>query len=321
MGEVYDFPTTRSSGAPREIAAAATSGVDLLIGAEAFPRAMLLLARSFIAEHETSPRVAALFATQQRWLLYHTALACHFRAAASGRRGLTRRAFANVALQHGIASRNTAHAFFDEVLKYDVIRLADDAADGLTGQVVPSPAALSMLIQWYAVHFEALDLVDGGHRAVRFLGHPESMLACMQPGVADVLLSSPEMRIPRPLSATFTWADAGGLLMDRLVVGIGPERLPEQNRYLTDVNAISHLARSSGLSRAHTSRKLSAAESIGCMGWSGRRGHSPIWISRGFYEQYARAQACKLLILNNAFEEASAAIAFASDKHAVAGES
>ncbi|WP_240535509.1 hypothetical protein [Rhizobium freirei] len=172
---------------------------------------------------------------------------------------------------------------------------------------------MSMLIRWYAVHFEALDLVDNGCRAARFLAQPESMLACMQPRVADVLLSSPDVRAPRPFYAIFTWADAGGLLMDRLVAGISPEELAEPNRYQTDVNAISHLARSSGLSRAHTSRKLSAAESIGGMGWSGRRGHSPIWISRGFYEEYAGAQACKLLILNNAFEEATAAIMLASE--------
>lgn len=306
MGTVFDFPAHRVSTSVHGIRTPATSNADRLMGMEAFPRAVLLLARNFIAAHKASPRTAALFATQQRWLLCHAALASHFRAVRTGRPGLTKRGLGNLALQQGIASRNTAYAFFDEALKYDIIRPV--TGDGCLHPVVPSPVTLSMLIHWYSVHFQALDLIDGGSRTALFLDDPESMLTLLEPLAARDLLSSSGVRSPGPLYTIFTWADAGGLLMDRLIAAINLEALPREDRLLTDVSTISYLAQSFGLSRAHTSRKLSAAESIGGIGWSGRRGHSQIWISRGFYDEYARAHARKLLILDHVFTEVTATL-------------
>ncbi|MDH7794010.1 MULTISPECIES: hypothetical protein [unclassified Beijerinckia] len=274
------------------------------IGAGAFRQATLFLAQSFIAIHQASPRIAALFATQQRWLLCHAGLAYHFRAVQAGQPGLTRRDMGQLALQHGIASRNTAYAFFDEALKYDVIRPAGGVDDGRTGHVVPAPAILSMLVHWYGVHFQTLDLMDGGARSAQFLSRSDSLLVTIEPLVAQALLSSPEVRMPGPLYTIFTWADVGGLLMDRLIAGIDWQTQADQDRILTDVSTISLLAQSFGLSRAHASRKLAAAESIGGLGWSGRRGRSCIWISPAFYEEYASAQKRKLLILDRAFSEA-----------------
>lgn len=317
VGKIFDFPAHRSANAVRAGHARLNSNAERLLNLPAFPNAVVLLARNFIAAHEASPRTAALFATQQRWLLCHAALAFHFQAAQDGRMGVTRRGFGNLALQQGIASRNTAYAFFDEALKYDIIRPV--SGDGSVEPVVPAPLTMSLLAHWYSVHFKALDLLCGGDRTGRFLAEPESMLTILEPLAARELLSSPEIRSPGPLYTIFTWADAGGLLMDRLVAGIDLEALTTQPRLLTDVNTISSLAHSFGLSRAHTSRKFSAAESIGGLGWSGRRGHSPIWVSRGFYEEYARAHARKLLILDDAFEEAVTALSQAK-KSAVAND-
>ncbi len=277
---------------------------DTLLRMKSFPHALRLLAGSFIKVHEASPRAAALFATRQRWLLCHAALALHFPAAHSGEPGLTRRAFGNLALRHGIASRNTAHAFFDEALKYEVVRPADDA-DGRAALVVPTPATLSLLIHWYVMHFRAIDLIHGGNRTERFLADPESMVALVQPVMAEALLSSPDVRLPGPRYRIFAWADAGGLLMDRLIIGIDPDAGPARDRFVTDVSAISHLAQSFGLSRAHASRILASAESIGGIGWTGRRGRSPIWISRVLYQEYARVHARKLVILDGAFAGAA----------------
>lgn len=299
MGKVVNFPASPKS-ADRPLTPP-DHDVGFLLGTEAFPHAMRQLARDLITLHDSSPRTAELFATQQRWLLSHATAAYHFVAANAGEPGLTRRVFGYLALRHGIASRNTAHAFFDEALKYQIVQPAGDDTD----QVVPSPTALSLLIHWYAVHFQAFDLIDGGDRAARFLARPDSTLAHVQPVVAQALLSSPEVRVPGPLYTIFTWADVGGLLMDRLVAGIDLDTSPTSDRFLTDVTSISHLARAFGLSRAHASRKLSAAESIGGIGWTGRRGRSPIWISRGFYEEYASAHARKLFILDAALAEAS----------------
>jgi hypothetical protein len=38
---------------------------------------------------------------------------------------------------------------------------------------------------------------------------------------------------------------------------------------------------------------------VGGIGWSGHRGRSPLWISLGFYQEYAMAQAHKLLIVDH----------------------
>ncbi|AYG69131.1 MULTISPECIES: hypothetical protein [unclassified Rhizobium] len=310
MGKVLDFPVARSADALRAIRTGPVGKTGGLIDAEMFPRAILLLARSFVAVYEASPRTAALFATQQRWLLCHAALGDYFRSVRTARRGVSRRSLGNLALQYGIASRNTAYAFFDEALKYDVVR---PIADGQSDQVAPAPLTLLMLTHWYSVHFQALDLIDGGSRAARFLSEPENLVMLIQPLAAHALLTSPVIRSPGPLYTIFTWADAGGLLMDRLIAGIEPEMLG-QDRLLTDVSSISYLAQSFGLSRAHTSRKFAAAESIGGIGWSGRRGRSRIWISHGFYEEYAHAHASKLDILDDAFTEASTVLVPLSEK-------
>ncbi len=306
MGKVLDFLVQRPAGE-----------ADGLFEPVVFSQAVLLLARSFVAVHEASPRTAALFATQQRWLLCHAALGNYFRTIRESGAGLTRRGLGNLALQYAIASRNTAYAFFDEALQYDVVRPIV-AANGLPSeQVAPAPFILEMLAHWYSVHFQALDLIGGGGRTARFHAEPESLLALVQPIAAHALLTSPAIRSPGPLYTIFTWADAGGLLMDRLIAGIEPEMLAGQDKLLTDVSSISYLAQSFGLSRAHTSRKLAAAESIGGVGWSGRRGRSRLWISRGFYEEYAHAHARKLLILDDAFTNALSALVPTSEKSVV----
>jgi hypothetical protein len=308
MGKVLDFRVHRPAGGMRASRALPTDRADGLFEPVAFSRAVLLLARSFVAVHEASPRTAALFATQQRWLLCHAALGDYFRTIRESGTGLTRRGLGNLALQYAIASRNTAYAFFDEALQYDVVRPIVASSGPQSEQVAPAPLTLQMLAHWYSVHFQALDLIGGGGRAARFHTEQENLLALVQPIAAHALLTSPAIRSPGPLYTIFTWADAGGLLMDRLIAGIEPEVLARQGRLLTDVSSISYLAQSFGLSRAHTSRKLAAAESIGGIGWSGRRGHSQLWISRGFYEEYAHAHARKLLILDEAFTNVLSAL-------------
>ncbi|MBB3458067.1 hypothetical protein FHT86_006392 [Rhizobium sp. BK313] len=276
------------------------SGIDRMMAAETFADAIGLLARSFIASHVAAPRPSALFASQQRWLLSQAALTRHFRAARIGGPGVSRRVVGHLAVQHNIASRNTAYAFFDEILKYGLVLPAPE--ESRVGDVVPAPEAMSVLCLWYEVHLAALDCIDGGDRGSRFRSAPERLLPLLAPAIGDRLLASPEIRMPGPLYRIFAWTDAGGHLMDRLVAGID-RHASQLGGYLTDVRSISHLADFLALSRAHTSRKLTEAESIGGLGWNGRRGRSRIWISDGFYREYAMAQARKLIIFHEAFAE------------------
>ena len=283
------------------------SEIERLIRTECFAAALRLLSGSFITLYEGSPELTGLFATRQSRLLCHALLALYFQKRdtctnGAGEPALTREDFGRLALRHGLASDDVAYAFFKEALKRGLtieVKASGQETDGVT----PSPLTLAMLAQWYDVHFQALDLIDEGFRASRFIKQSQTMLAHIHPRVAEALLSNPEVRCPGPLSIIFNWFDAGGLLMDRLIAGIGWEKPTEQGRHLTDVKTVSELAKPLCLTRTHVARKLDAAELIGGIGWSGRRGRSALWISQGFYEEYARMQARKLLILDDAFME------------------
>ncbi|MDH7803938.1 MULTISPECIES: hypothetical protein [unclassified Rhizobium] len=282
------------------------SEIDRLLRTESFRTALRLLAGSFITLYEGSPDMTVLFATRQSRLLCHALLALYFQKrdmceTAMGEPTLTREDFGHLALRHGLASHDVAYAFFEEALKRGLTRPVNQSGEGQTDEVVPSPPTLAMLAQWYDVHFQALDLIDEGFRASRFIERSDTMLAHIHPRVTQALLSNPEVRCPGPLSIIFNWFDAGGLLMDRLIAGIDWENPPEQGRHLTDVRTVSQLAEPLALSRNHVARKLAAAELIGGIGWSARKGRSALWISHGFYEEYSRTQARKLLILDDAF--------------------
>ncbi len=306
MGDLVDFPKPRRPRNATDLARPAMSNEEAaLVATVRFPQAVLFLARSFISLNETAPRVGGLFATQQRWLLCHAVLGHYFRGIRNGGAVLTRRDFGQLALRHGISSRNTALSFCEEALKYEVIRAVAERP----GELEPCPATLALLTGWYDTHLRALDLIDGGNRAMRFLTHRQDALAVITPLTAAELLSSSHVRFPGPIYTIFTWADAGGLLMDRLIAGTDLQQQDANGAFVTDVTSISYLAETFKLSRPHTGRKLSAAESVGGIGWTGRRGHSPIWISRTFFEEYAVAQAHKLIVLERAFEEAMTMLA------------
>ncbi|WP_313527558.1 hypothetical protein [Shinella sp.] len=281
---------------------APAGAADCLMAAPTFPDAVGFLAQSFVAGYESAPRASALFATQQRWLLSLAALSGHYGADGAG---MSRRSIAQSALKHLIASRNTAYAFFDEILKYGIVLPMPGRDLSKELVVVPSPDALAILVQWCDMHLAALDRVDAGTRSERFRAAPDRLLPLLMPPLSEGLLANPHVRMPGPLYRIFAWTDAGGLLMDRLVAGID-RQTPWSGGHLTDVVTIAELARAFSLSRAHTSRKFAEAEAIGGIGWSGRRGYSPLWISRGFFAEYAMMQARKLLIFQAAFAVAEA---------------
>ena len=274
----------------------------------AFPQAIFLLASGLFEGHKTSPHSASLFATQQRWLLCHASLAHFFQPFDGVEPGLSRKNIGRLGPLLGIANRLTAYALFDEALKYGMIHHLEGEDAGHGRAAGPSSDILSLLVYWYGVHFQALDLLDGGQRCGKFTENWQSLLPLLQPVVAAGLLASEELRSPGPIYNIFTWADTGGWLMDRLIAGIDRRVSMHEDRYPTDIWSITALSQAVGLSRAHTSRKLAQARSKGGLGWSGRAGRSPLWISRSFYEEYARFQAAKLSILDKALAAVSADI-------------
>ena len=262
-------------------------------------------AQALLTVHKASPRTASPFASQQRWLMVQVALAAYFRNEA--RRpgaGLLAERFVDLVVDHDLASRNTAAAFVNEMLKYGILRRIEASEGKRNRPVEPSPATLAILSRWLAVHLATLDGLDHGTRSAAWRAQP-SLLGMVQPVISDGLLASPAVREPNGTVALFTSINDGGIVMDRLVVGcqeasVGLERIP------TDVMTISALSRGLNVSRTLLGRKLAVATSKGSLGWAGPFGRSVLWMSLGFWREYHAAQAVKLAIIDAAFAAGSA---------------
>ena len=83
--------------------------------------------------------------------------------------------------------------------------------------------------------------------------------------------------------------------------GIDPEDA-YLDRIPTSVISVSEFAHWLKLSRTHLARKLHDAEALGSIGWVGQRGHSVMWVSRAFFDEYMAVQAAKLAVVDEAFE-------------------
>jgi hypothetical protein len=257
-------------------------------------------AQSLLSMQEAAPRIASVFATQQRWLMAHAALAQYFRseACAAGAGLLTER-FLEAIERHDIASRNTASAFLKEMLQYDIVRPVTNRAGRRHRAFEPAPAVLAALLGWHVLHLATLDRLDGGGRVATFNADP-ALLRAIEPLVADGLIGSNKVREPEGTFSLFTWVNEGGIVMDRLIVGC--QQASSDDRIATDVTSVSALAQRLALSRTQLGRKFAEAEAMGSLGWSGARGKSPLWVAEDFRRQYLSAQAVKLAIIDAAFE-------------------
>jgi hypothetical protein len=261
-------------------------------------------AQALLSIQESAPRLASVFATQQRWLMSHAALAEYFRGeAAKAGSGLLAERFLEIVERFDIASRNTASAFMKEMLRYDMVRIVPNNVGRRRRALEPSPAVLAAVFGWHALHLACLDRLDGGTRVARLDADP-AFLPAIQPLIADGLIGSKEVRDPEGAFSLFTWVNEGGIVMDRLFVGY--QRVTSEGRILTDVTSIAALARRLKLSRTQLGRKLAQAEAMGRLGWSGARGKSPLWVSADFRQEYLSAQAVKLAIIDAAFTACTA---------------
>lgn len=257
-------------------------------------------AQLLLQAYEGNPRLSSVFATQQRWLMGHIALALHFRSAAAGQSGgLTAARFFDAVAKYEVASRNTADAFIKEMLKYGYAQPLAGLADKRVRPLEPTQPSIDAVHGWVIVHLATLDKLDGGRRIETYLSAPDA-IADLQPLVADGLLCSRRIREPERAFSLFTWLDNGGVVMEWLISGID-ERDAGAARVPTGVVSIAALADWLKLSRTHLARKLREAEEMGSIGWLGKRGRSVMWVSDSFRREYARAQAVKLAIIDEAF--------------------
>lgn len=248
---------------------------------------------------EAQPRLSAVFATQQRWLMAHIGLALYFRREA-GSIGFNFTRFLDAVRLRGVASRNTADAFIKEMLNYNMVLYAPEVQDKRARPIEPAPSSLQAVSGWLLLHLATLDALDGGSRGEKFLAEPGA-LARVQPYICDGLLASEEVTKPQDTFSLFTWLNNGGIIMDRLIAGMQPSEADDPT-ISTNITSISQLSQSLTLSRTHLTRKLREAENLGSIGWHGKRGHSVMWVSRGFRREYLMAQAVKLSIIDAALD-------------------
>lgn len=268
---------------------------DEIAGHPALHHVIRSQAKALLAAYQSSPRLSSVFATQQRWLMAHAGLALYFRQGA-----LRTARFLQLVEQHSVASRNTADAFIKEMLQYNYVELLP-GTDRRSNPLRPTDQTLQTLAAWAMVHLTTLDGLDGGRRLEAFASRPDA-LSRLKPLIADGLLTSRPIRAPEKTFSLFTWLNNGGVVMEWLISGAEPS-LIEQDRIPTGVVSIGEFAKLLKLSRTHLARKLREAEDLGSVGWLGQRGNSTMWVSRGFYHEYMGAQAVKLAIIDEAFEQ------------------
>ncbi len=207
---------------------------------------------------------------------------------------MTQRDFVENALAHGLSSRNTAAAFFAEALYYGLIRVCGPDR-GRASIAEPAPRRCGACVSGIAASGcdrRPRRRQPRRHHAIGGI----TLLAAVEPVVADALLASPLIRNPPSTYAVFASVDEGGSLMDRLIAGSDPTADLEE-RAVTDVTSVSALAKPFNISRTHAGRTLAGAIALGAIGWTGCPGRSPLWLSRAFREDYARVQATKLVII------------------------
>ena len=94
-----------------------------IAGHPALHRGVRAQALALLQAYEANPRLASVFATQQRWLMAHDRPCPALQARPDDyRKELTIARFIDMIRQHSVASRNTADAFVKEMLHYNFIQ-------------------------------------------------------------------------------------------------------------------------------------------------------------------------------------------------------
>ncbi len=260
-------------------------------------------AASFLTVERSSPRVAGIFGTQQRYLLAQLAAAMMFRSR-DGKLHLSR--FLEAVLACRIASRNTAHDFIREMEKYGVIRQSPTLEDKRSRPLKLAEETIGLLGVWVSIHLKTLDAFDNGRRLTIFAETP-GMLAKLHPAIVDRILQSERSTNPDGTFSLFTWMNDGGLVMDKMIATIN-DFSPKDDHIITGINSLDEIAAALRVTKTHLSRKMAAAEREGSLGWTGKRGSSALWLSHGFIAEYVAYQADKLSRVAEAFAEVASAV-------------
>ncbi|WP_246664870.1 hypothetical protein [Neorhizobium sp. P12A] len=270
---------------------------------EKFLAAILRCAHELIAIYNESPRIASIFAAQQRWLMAHAGFALHYGMPGEPNSGLYAARFVDSVLIHRIASRNTAVAFVQEMLAYKFLQPLQDLPDRRTRLLVPTDYTITHLGRWISTHLFILDLLDGGNRADNLQANPQ-MIAGLQPRIAAAIFTSQAIRNPGPTFNLFNWANSGGVVMDYLVSKVESVE-PSLERIAIGRISMKDIRDQFMISNTHLKRLLKQAAQMGSVGWEGSPGRSSFWLSRGFVSEYWNYQAAKFAVIDAAYEATS----------------
>ncbi|MDL2398126.1 hypothetical protein [Rhizobium mayense] len=267
---------------------------------ENFLSAILRSAHELMAIYDENPRIASIFAAQQRWLLAHAGYALFLGYPDNPAPALYTGRFVDFAVKHKIASRNTAAAFLKEMIAYRFVRPIVGSSDRRITLLEPTEMTSEYLARWIYTHLLVLDMLDGGDRMARTTASAGSVLR-MQPMIAKMILDSESLRDPGVTFALFNWATSGGVVMDYLISRISKID-PTSDKVLIGAISPKVIQSQFMISSAHLKRLLKQATDLGSVGWVGAPGRSSFWLSRNFVAEYWNYQAEKYAIVDTAYQ-------------------
>ncbi len=253
-----------------------------------------------LAIYRDSPRIASIFASQQRWLMAHAGFALHYGYPGDTRKGLYSGRFVEFVVGNKIASRNTAAAFMQEMVAYRFVRTASGQNDRRTRLLEPTETAEQHFLKWLLAHLSILDGLDGGKRFER-VGSDLSAFGKIQPLIAEAIIGTNAVRDPGRTFNLFNWANSGGLIMDYLMTRLPGFDRSEERIALGPVS-LSEIRAQFMISNTHLKRLLSQAAEMGSIGWEEPPRKGDLWLSRGFILEYLNYQAAKFAIIDAAAE-------------------
>lgn len=267
-----------------------------------FHTAMLQCIREMLAIYRESPRIASIFAAQQRWLMAHAGFALHFGYPGDHKQGLYSGRFIDFVIRHKIASRNTAAAFVQEMLAYRFLRPVPGTTDRRTRMLEPTETALQHFAKWLIAHLLVLDSIDGGARAEMVSADP-SLIGKIQPLLAKSIIETDLVRDPGATFSLFNWANSGGLVMDYLITRL-PNLPSSTGRVFLGPMSLREIRNQFMISNTHLKRLLTQATELGSIGWTQPYRKGDFWLSHGFIMEYWNYQAAKFALVDAAAEAA-----------------
>ncbi|MEI2302334.1 hypothetical protein [Ensifer sp. MJa1] len=275
--------------------------VEALASSPAFFTAVLSYARGMVAMYKESPRLASIFASQQRWLMAQSGLALHHdRTPGDPSSGLYTGRFVDYVVANEIASRNTAASFVQEMVAYRFARYAAVQPNKRNRPLEPTETALDYVWKWLGAHLAILDALDGRLRIATLSDEP-GRFGRLQAEIAHALVGNDRVRRPGPTFDLFTWVNSGGVVMDDLFSRIATFD-PQAERLSIGPVSPGDLSERFMISKTHLKRIFDKAAQLGSLEWERSPARGKVWLSQAFAREYWDYQAEKFALIDRAFE-------------------